>query len=153
MIALVTLMLTARRVQAALVVLLSALATAAAVAGPVYTAAVDRAAVVAEVENTPPPERTVAVRAGIDSTQRDRFDAVANELADLPRFSTVLSAVLPVLGLESEPGEISWLTYPRRPVRPRADRDRAVPDGGRRGRGRRVDGPAARRVARAVGAH
>jgi hypothetical protein len=110
-IALVTLMLTARRVQAALVVLLSALATAAAVAGPVYTAAVDRAAVVAEVENTPPPERTVAVRAGIDSTQRDRFDAVANELADLPRFSTVLSAVLPVLGLESEPGEISWLTY------------------------------------------
>ncbi|SNT07905.1 hypothetical protein SAMN05421812_10367 [Asanoa hainanensis] len=111
MIALVTLMLTARRVQAALVVLLSALATAAAVAGPVYTAAVDRAAAVAEVANTPPAERTVSVSAPIDSTQRDRFDALANDLADLPRFDTVLTAVLPVLGLDSTPGEISWLTF------------------------------------------
>ncbi|MEV0720531.1 FtsX-like permease family protein, partial [Asanoa sp. NPDC050611] len=111
MIALVTLMLTARRVQAALILLLSALATAAAVAGPVYTDAVDRAAVVAEVANTPPAERTVAVQAPIDSTQRDRFDSLADNLANLPRFSTVVSAVLPVLGLEPTAGEISWFTY------------------------------------------
>ncbi|MDG4823397.1 hypothetical protein O7635_16190 [Asanoa sp. WMMD1127] len=111
MIALVTLMLTARRVQAALVVLLSALATAAAVAGPVYMDAVDRAAAVAEVANTPPAERTVAVRAGIDSTQRDRFDALANDVAALPGFQTVTSAVMPVLGLEPAAGEISWFTY------------------------------------------
>ncbi|GIF48753.1 hypothetical protein DFJ67_3657 [Asanoa ferruginea] len=111
MIALVALMLTARRFQAALVVLLSALATAAAVAGPAYTAAVDRAATVAEVANTPPAARTVALTGAIDSTQRDRFDALANDLADLPRFNTVLTAVLPVLGLEPASGEISWMTF------------------------------------------
>ncbi|GIF71276.1 FtsX-like permease family protein [Asanoa siamensis] len=111
MIALVTLMLTARRLQAALVVLLSALATAAAVAGPVYTDAVDRAAVAAEVANTAPADRTVAVRAALESTQRDRFDALAGDLADLPGFTTVLSATLPVLGLEPESGDISWFTF------------------------------------------
>ncbi|MEV4536423.1 FtsX-like permease family protein [Asanoa sp. NPDC049518] len=111
MIALVRLMITARRAQAALVVLLSALATAAAVAGPVYTASVDRAAVVAEVANTPPEERTVAIQAGIDSSQQERFDSLADDLAELPRFNTVLTAILPVLGLEGESNDVSWLTF------------------------------------------
>jgi len=110
-IALVGLMLGARRAQAALVVLLSALATAAAVAGPVYTAAVDRAAAAAEVERTPVAERTVEVRASVESTMRQRFDLVANELADLPRFDTVLTASMPVLGLEAGGAEPSFLTF------------------------------------------
>lgn len=104
-------MLRTRRAQALLVLVLSALAAAAATAGPAYTAAVDRAVVATEVEQSTRDERTVAVAASVETRDARPFDVISSTLGDLPGFTSVYSAVFPVVGIEPTTRDASFLTF------------------------------------------
>jgi putative ABC transport system permease protein len=103
MTAVVAAMLRARRTPAVLVLLLSALAAAAAVAGPVYTAATDRASVATEVELATRTEKTVMITAPVESREVSVFDSAASSLRKLPGFTLVHGVEFPVLGLDPDP--------------------------------------------------
>lgn len=114
MIALLVSMLAARRAQALAVLLLSVFATGAAVAGPVYLRAVDRAVVQTEVADSDRREQTLALstfvgeESGLDA---ERFDSIGPRMVDLDGFDQVYSTQYAVLGLEPGLGEISWLVF------------------------------------------
>jgi putative ABC transport system permease protein len=113
-IALLLSMLAARRAQALAVLLLSVFATGAAVAGPVYLRAVDRAVVQTEVADSDRREQTLAMstfvgeESGLDA---ERFDSIGPRMVDIDGFDQVYSTQYAVLGLEPELGEISWLVF------------------------------------------
>lgn len=112
MISLLLSMVAARRGQALVVFLLSVFATAAAVAGPAYLAAADRAVVTNEIANSVRADRTVTL--SVPSMQREQegaFRSLASAALNLPGFRTVYTAQLPVLGAEPGVGEISYLVF------------------------------------------
>jgi hypothetical protein len=104
-IALVMSMLRARRGQAFTVWLLSALATASAVAAPAYLAAVDRAIVTSELANAPGPERSLRISATVeqrfDGAMSREFEDLAAARLDAPGFVTVFSAAFAAI-----PGDV-----------------------------------------------
>src|SRR4051794_19886458 len=84
-------MLRARRVQALTVFLLSMVATAAAVAGPVALGTVDLAVIRNEVAHASTQERSVAVTSFTDPSDRtasSTFDSIAGFLM-LPGFEVI----------------------------------------------------------------
>ena len=113
MIGLVWSMLVARRGPAVVLLLLSVFATGAAVAGPVYLAAVDRASSAVVVADAPRQERTVSLAAVLDQPafQDSGFDVMASSLLTLPGFSPVYSARFGVLGVEVGDAEQSSLVF------------------------------------------
>ncbi|HEX8626646.1 MAG TPA: ABC transporter permease [Catenuloplanes sp.] len=108
MIALVLAMMAARRGQTVVVLLLSVFATGAAVAGPVYLAAVDRAALAAEVAAADRFTKTVSL--SLNDAQSAGFDSLAPKLLTMPGFRQVHSLRFPVLGVEPAE-ELSTVTF------------------------------------------
>jgi FtsX-like permease family protein len=107
MIALLWSMIVARRAQAVTVFLLSAVAVAAAVAGPVALRTVDRAIGRQEVAAATNTERSISVTAFVnpsDSQATGQFDTLA-KLVTLPGFDPVRSGELEAFG-PVRPGEI-----------------------------------------------
>lgn len=113
MIGLIWSMLVARRGPAVVLLLLSVFATGAAVAGPVYLAAVDRAGSAAVVADSPRRERTVSIGTLPDqpTDQDSRFDALASSLLNLSGFTRVYSAQFGVLGIEVGDTQLSSLVF------------------------------------------
>ncbi|MEV4626264.1 FtsX-like permease family protein [Micromonospora sp. NPDC049523] len=113
MIGLVWSMLMARRGPAVVLLLLSIFATGAAVAGPVYLAAVDRASSAVVVAEAPRRERTVSLTTVLSEsdTQDSRFDQMTSSLLTLPGFSPVYSAQFGVLGIEVGDAEQSSVVF------------------------------------------
>ena len=111
MISLVWAMLRARRGQAAVLMLLSIFATAAAVATPAYLRAVDHAAVATEVADASREELTVGVSGAVGQGGgwADSFDTLATSVLRLPGFTTVYSGEFQVLGLEEGDQIVSTL--------------------------------------------
>ncbi|GFJ89276.1 FtsX-like permease family protein [Phytohabitans rumicis] len=113
MIALVLSMLAARKAQAVAVLLLSVFAVGAAVAGPVYLDAVDRAVAGTEVAEADRVERTISLSAFVgpeETVDIEGFDSVIPRALDVEGFDQVYSAQFAVLGVEPDP-DISWLTF------------------------------------------
>ncbi|BCB82030.1 hypothetical protein GCM10022251_52830 [Phytohabitans flavus] len=113
MIALVFAMLAARRVQAVTVLLLSLFATGAAVAGPTYLRAVDRAVAQTEVGESDRMEQTISVSAFVGEEEEitaEGFDSVVPRTLDVDRFEVVYSTTFVVLGVEPGP-TISRLVF------------------------------------------
>lgn len=113
MIALVFSMLAARKAQAVAVMLLSLFAVGAAVAGPTYLRAVDRAVVKTEVGESDRVEQTVSLSAFVgdeEAVTSEGFDSVVPRALDLQRFEVVYSASYVVLGMEPDPN-VSWLVF------------------------------------------
>lgn len=108
MIALVLAMMAARRTQTLVVLMLSVFATGAAVAGPVYLAAVDRAALAAEVAAADRSTKTVSL--SLHDAEVTGFDSLAPNLLTMPGFRQVYSIQLPVLGVEPA-GELSTVVF------------------------------------------
>ncbi|MFV2018094.1 FtsX-like permease family protein [Micromonospora sp. LOL_023] len=112
MISLLLSMLTARRGQAMVVFLLSAFATAAAVTGPAYLAAADRAVVAAEIAAAGRADRTVTLSIpSLAPGEEEAFRAVTAAALDLPGFRSVYTVQLPTLGLEPGAGQLSYLVF------------------------------------------
>ncbi|WJK37486.1 FtsX-like permease family protein [Solwaraspora sp. WMMA2065] len=112
MISLLLSMVAARRGQALVVFLLSAFATAAAVTGPAYLAAADRAVVAAEIAAADRADRTVTLSIpDVAPGEEDGFRAVTGAVLDLPGFRTVYTVQMPVLGLEPAGTDISYLVF------------------------------------------
>jgi hypothetical protein len=115
MIALVLAMLRARLGAAVAVALLATFATAAAVAGPAYLAAVDRTVSAQEVatagtdELSVHTEATYAVKLA-GGAQGIDFSALAPILVALPGFTSVYAAEFMVLGTQPAPG-VARLVY------------------------------------------
>src|SRR5690606_33465839 len=100
MIALLLGMIKTRRAQAATLFVLSVIATAAAVAGPVAVGAVDQAIVRQEVAAAADLERALAVSAFVDPTDSQAasyFDTISN-LISLPGFDAIHAGELQVFG-------------------------------------------------------
>ncbi|WP_426513601.1 hypothetical protein ACPPVO_25155 [Dactylosporangium sp. McL0621] len=95
MAALMLAMLRARRGQALTLWLLAVLATAAAVAAPIYLTAIDRAVVAGEVEHASNAERTVWVSAPVErasgGAMPDEFERLAAGKVQLDGFVSVFS--------------------------------------------------------------
>jgi putative ABC transport system permease protein len=105
-IALVLAMLAARRAQAVAVLLLSLFATGAAVAGPAYLRAVDRAVVETEVGESDRMEQTVSLSAFVgdeENVTASGFDSVVPRTLDIDGFAQVYSTTYVVLGVERDP--------------------------------------------------
>ncbi|MFV2083703.1 FtsX-like permease family protein [Micromonospora sp. LOL_021] len=112
MISLLLSMVAARRGQAVVVCVLSVFATAAAVTGPAYLAAADRAVVAAETSATGRSQRTVSLSVpDLPPGQEGAFRAVTKAVGDLPGFRTVYSVQSPILGVESVATEVSYLVF------------------------------------------
>ncbi|WP_326562914.1 FtsX-like permease family protein [Micromonospora sp. NBC_01796] len=113
MIGLVWSMLAARRGPAVVLLLLSIFATGAAVAGPVYLAAVDRASSAVVVAEAPRRERTVSLTTVLNEPdiQDTRFDSMTSSLLTLPGFSPVYSAQFGILGIEVGDAEQSSVVF------------------------------------------
>jgi hypothetical protein len=111
-ISLVLAMLRTRRGPAVVLALLSVFATAAAVAGPAYLRAVDRAAVATIVAEADRAELTISVSGvtGEAGGRPESFDSLATSVLQLPGFSTVYSAEFQVLGVEEGDQIVSALT-------------------------------------------
>jgi putative ABC transport system permease protein len=112
-IALVLAMLAARRAQAVAVLLLSLFATGAAVAGPTYLSAVDRAVVRTEVAESDRMEQTISLSAfvgGQESITAAGFDSVVPRAFDVEGFESIYSTTYVVLGVEPDP-TVSWLVF------------------------------------------
>ncbi|GAB3826540.1 hypothetical protein [Dactylosporangium cerinum] len=96
MIGLVLAMLWSRRGRAAAVMLLTALATAAALAAPVYLARADDRIVRTEVAGATPAERTVLITGEVQSSgggsMANTFQSLAGGWLDTPGYATVFSA-------------------------------------------------------------
>ncbi|GAB3528686.1 ABC transporter permease family protein [Phytohabitans suffuscus] len=113
MIALVFAMLAARKAQAVAVLLLSLFATGAAVAGPTYLGAVDRAVVRTEVGESDRMEQTISVSAFVgdrEAVTAQGFDSVVPRTLDVDGFEAVYSTTYLVLGVEPDPA-VSWLVF------------------------------------------
>jgi hypothetical protein len=106
-------MVVARRGPAVVLLLLSVFATGAAVAGPVYLAAVDQAGSAAVVADSPRRERTVSLGTLLaePATEDVRFDALASSLLTLSGFTRVYSAQFGVLGIEVGDTQLSSLVF------------------------------------------
>jgi hypothetical protein len=107
MIALLIEMLRTRRAQAVTVFLLSAVATAAAVAGPIALRTVDQAVLRHEVAGASNIERTVSVNAFInpsDDGAAGQFDTIA-DLLRLPGFESIRAGEFEVFGPVPDPQE------------------------------------------------
>ena len=105
-------MLRARRAQALLVLVLSALATAAATAGPAYSAAVDRAVVATEVAQSTRNERTVSIGVTVETRDVRPFDVTSSALGDLPRLRHRLHGAVPGgRHRADQPGRVAFLTF------------------------------------------
>ncbi|WFE21701.1 hypothetical protein O7621_28450 [Solwaraspora sp. WMMD937] len=112
MISLLLSMLAARRGQALVVFLLSAFATAAAVTGPAYLAAADRAVVAAELDAADRGDRTVTLSIpDVLPGEEAGLLAVTGAVLNLPGFRTVYTVQMPMLGLEPVATEISYLVF------------------------------------------
>ncbi|MFY1651914.1 FtsX-like permease family protein [Solwaraspora sp. WMMB762] len=112
MISLLLSMLAARRGQALVVFLLSAFATAAAVTGPAYLAAADRAVVAAELDAADRGDRTVSLSIpDVLPGEEAGLLAVTGAVLDLPGFRTVYTVQMPMLGLEPVATDISYLVF------------------------------------------
>ncbi|MDG4764295.1 hypothetical protein O7632_09280 [Solwaraspora sp. WMMD406] len=112
MISLLLSMVAARRGQAIVVFVLSVFATAAAVTGPAYLAAADRAVVAAETSAATRAQRTVSLSVPESLPgQESAFQAVTNAVGDLPGFRTVYSVRSPILGIETAPTAESYLVF------------------------------------------
>ncbi len=85
---LVTILILARRAQSLTVLLLAALATAGAVAGPMYTASAERAVVASAVASASPDERTLRTSAA-GQPANAAFLAQATASLSLPGFQVV----------------------------------------------------------------
>ena len=103
MIALVLAMIGARVRQAATLLVLSAFATAAAVAAPIFLDTVQRVVVDNEVRAAPPQERMLQVPAvGVpDPPDRRMVEEVVPKAITVPGFTRVFFAEVPVLGVEA----------------------------------------------------
>ncbi|MFV2124060.1 hypothetical protein ACFHWS_05865 [Micromonospora sp. LOL_013] len=112
MISLLLSMLAARRGQALVVFLLSAFATAAAVTGPAYLAAADRAVVAAELDAADRGDRTVTLSVpDVLPGEEAGLLAVTGAVLDLRGFRTVYTVQMPMLGLEPVATDISYLVF------------------------------------------
>jgi hypothetical protein len=119
MIALVVSMLRARPAQAATVLLLSMLATAAAVAGPVALRTVDLAVIEAQLSQASRAERTITMTGPDNPTDRvaaAAFDSIS-ALLRLPGFDLIRAGQVEIYapersGIEPDGGkQTSWLVY------------------------------------------
>ncbi len=114
---LVWLMLRNRWTQAVTLAVLALVATAAAVAGPAYLGAVDRAVVDREVRAATPMERGMSVSNSVKKEQGDIGDSapdffeIGAALIGMPDFTPVFSVDLPTLGVEKSPTSASRLVY------------------------------------------
>ncbi|MEV0134630.1 hypothetical protein AB0H83_39990 [Dactylosporangium sp. NPDC050688] len=106
MIGLVLAMLWSRRGRAATVMLLTALATAGALAAPVYLARADDRIVRTEVDAAAPAERTVLITGEVQSSggggMAKTFESLAGGWLDTPGYATVFSAQFTVQPAELE---------------------------------------------------
>ncbi|MDG6108590.1 hypothetical protein Daura_14430 [Dactylosporangium aurantiacum] len=109
MIGLVLAMLWSRRGRAATVMLLTALATAGALAAPVYLARADDRIVRTEVAGAAASERTVLITGEVQSTgggsMAKTFESLAGGWLDTPGYATVFSAQF-----TAQPGELEQAT-------------------------------------------
>lgn len=113
MIALVLAMLAARKAQAIAVLLLSLFATGAAVAGPTYLRAVDRAVVQTEVGESDRMEQTVSLSTFVGDEEMVApagFDSVVPRALDVDGFEAIYSTSFVVLGVEPDEG-VSSLVF------------------------------------------
>ncbi|WJK42983.1 hypothetical protein O7608_11655 [Solwaraspora sp. WMMA2056] len=112
MIPLLLSMVAARRGQAIVVFVLSVFATAAAVTGPAYLAAADRAVVAAETSAAARSQRSVSLSVPtLLPDQEGSFRAVTAAVGNLPGFRTVYSVQSPILGVEPGPTDVSYLVF------------------------------------------
>ncbi|MGK5678084.1 FtsX-like permease family protein [Actinoplanes sp. URMC 104] len=104
MIRLVLAMVWARRGQAVTLALLALFAVASAVAAPAYLTAVDRAIAAGQIATAAPAERTLVIAGTRDFRDQGAadFTDVGAALIELPGFSYVYAAAIPVIGLERD---------------------------------------------------
>ncbi|MFF5231763.1 hypothetical protein [Dactylosporangium sp. NPDC000521] len=114
MIGLVLAMLWSRRGRAATVMLLTALATAGALAAPAYLAAADDRIVRSEVAAATPGERTVLITGEVLSSgggsMATTFQSLAGRWLDTPGYATVFSAQFTAQPADLEMATASQLT-------------------------------------------
>ncbi|GIH13506.1 ABC transporter permease [Rugosimonospora africana] len=105
---LIWLMLRNRWAQALTLAVLALVATAAAVAGPAYLGAIDRAVAEHEVHDATPDERSMSVADSMSQQSDDNgggpdFSQVGAALIGMPDFTPVFSVDVTVLGVETSP--------------------------------------------------
>jgi hypothetical protein len=114
---LVWLMLRNRWAQAVTLAVLALVATAAAVAGPAYLGAIDRAVADREVHDATPMERGISVSNSVKRKQGDAgddapdFSDIGAALIGIPDFTPVFSVDVPTLGVEKSPTSPTRFAY------------------------------------------